>query len=274
MPLGTRNTRHAALTVSLFAHAALMLFVFFVVPPAMRQTEVDDRAVVPTGLVFLSRTEAGAGGGGGGGERSPLPARLLRTVGTDAMAIPVARATPIVPPRTLTEPPVDRVRTLELDLPVRRMDAGEVAMMGAIDGSIQAPPGSRGPGSGDGAGGGNGPSSGPGNGRWVGIGNRDGFGPGDGGGADLRPPVPLDMVKPKYTPDAMRARLQGEVWVSAVVMPDGTVTDLRVLRSLDKTFGLDEQALIAVRGWRFKPGTLAGRPVPMQVSVAVGFTIR
>jgi len=58
------------------------------------------------------------------------------------------------------------------------------------------------------------------------------------------------------------------------VLVDGTVTALRVVKSLDSVFGLDEQALKAVREWRFKPGTRFGQPVPVQVSIAVSFTLR
>ena len=48
--------------------------------------------------------------------------------------------------------------------------------------------------------------------------------------------------KPKYTADAMRAKVQGTVEMSAVVLPDGTVTDIQIVRSLDQSFGLDEEA--------------------------------
>jgi protein TonB len=72
----------------------------------------------------------------------------------------------------------------------------------------------------------------------------------------------------------MRARIQGEVELSAVVRADGTVTDLRVTRSLDKVFGLDEQAIKAASQWRFKPATRLGQPVSVYVTIAVGFTVR
>jgi TonB family protein len=58
----------------------------------------------------------------------------------------------------------------------------------------------------------------------------------------------------------MRARIQGEVELSAIVRPDGTVTDLRISRSLDHVFGLDGQAIKAARQWRFKPATRFGQP--------------
>jgi TonB family protein len=47
-----------------------------------------------------------------------------------------------------------------------------------------------------------------------------------------------------------------------------------VTRSLDKVFGLDEQAIKAASQWRFKPATRLGQPVSVYVTIAVGFTVR
>ena len=46
-------------------------------------------------------------------------------------------------------------------------------------------------------------------------------------------PSVLTEVKPSYTADAMRAKIQGVVMVEAVVLPDGGVGQVRVIRSLD-----------------------------------------
>ena len=81
-------------------------------------------------------------------------------------------------------------------------------------------------------------------------------------------------TKPMYTADAMRARIQGVVTLEAIVLPDGSVGRVRVVRSLDNTFGLDDEALIAVKRWRFMPGTLAGRAVPVLVNIELAFTLR
>jgi TonB family protein len=62
----------------------------------------------------------------------------------------------------------------------------------------------------------------------------------------------------------MRAKVQGIVEMSAVVLPDGTVTDVQITRSLDQSFGLDEEAKRTARLWRFRPGTLKGEPVPVR----------
>jgi protein TonB len=81
-------------------------------------------------------------------------------------------------------------------------------------------------------------------------------------------------VKPAYTSDAMRAKVQGTVLLQCVVRPDGSVTDIQVLRSLDSVFGLDEEAIKAARQWRFAPGTRMGQAVPVQITIELTFTLR
>jgi TonB family protein len=89
----------------------------------------------------------------------------------------------------------------------------------------------------------------------------------------LTDPVLKHTVYPKYTSDAMRAKIQGTVEVQAVVMPDGSVSRARVTTSLDKTFGLDEQALIAAKQFTFVPGKVDGLPVPIAVSLHLEFRL-
>ncbi len=165
---------------------------------------------------------------------------------------------------------------MALLLPVRPMDAGQLMAAGLIENANRAPSNSRGSGTDGGAGTGRGPGSGPGDGAGLGPGSNGGAGGGPifGPGGDVTSPVLLHEVRPSYTVDAMRARIQGEVWVAAVVLPDGTVASPRVIRSLDHAFGLDEEALRIVRQWRFKPGTRFGQPVAVQIDIAVGFNMR
>ena len=87
-------------------------------------------------------------------------------------------------------------------------------------------------------------------------------------------PIVIYEAKPKYTADAMRAKVQGVVVLSAVVMPDGTVTDVRITRSLDQSFGLDEEAKKTALQWRFRPGTLKGEPVPVRIQIELTFNLR
>ena len=81
-------------------------------------------------------------------------------------------------------------------------------------------------------------------------------------------------VKPQYTAQAMRAKIQGEVLLECIVQPDGSVGNIRVVRSLDASFGLDQEAIKAARQWRFAPGTKQGQPVPVLVTIAIAFTLR
>jgi protein TonB len=106
-----------------------------------------------------------------------------------------------------------------------------------------------------------------------------GTGGGTGGGT-YRPgngvtiPQLVREVKPAYTADAMRAKVQGTVWLECVVMPDGSVGRVEVVRSLDNTFGLDQEAIKAAKQWRFKPGMRFGEPVPVLITIELAFTLR
>jgi protein TonB len=133
----------------------------------------------------------------------------------------------------------------------------------------------RGPGSGDGSDGGRG------NGRAGGDGDgvRAGFGYDQGGGfpspgGDISWPRLVREVSPRYTAEAMRARIEGVVHLEAVVRSDGTVGRVRVRRSLDAAVGLDDEAVTAVRAWRFTPALRRGQPVDVVVPVEVAFTLR
>ncbi len=86
-------------------------------------------------------------------------------------------------------------------------------------------------------------------------------------------PTLIRNVKPAYTSEALRNRVQGSVLLAAVVLADGTVGDVAVLRSLDTTYGLDAQAIIATRQWLFSPGLKDGQPVAVRVTVEMTFTI-
>ena len=151
--------------------------------------------------------------------------------------------------------------------------AGVVELPGTLTGLPSAT--SQGSGSGGGAGTGTGTGIGPGQGSGLGPGTGGGTGGGvyrPGNGVAM--PVVVNEVKPSYTADAMRQKIQGIVMVEAVVMPDGSVGQVQVVRSLDGTFGLDQEAIKAVRRWRFRPGTRFGQPVPVLVEIELTFTLR
>ena len=67
-------------------------------------------------------------------------------------------------------------------------------------------------------------------------------------------PTLVREVKPSYTAQAIAARIQGTVLMSAVVLADGTVGEVTVIRSLQMHNGLDAQAVSATKQWLFNPG--------------------
>jgi TonB family protein len=117
-------------------------------------------------------------------------------------------------------------------------------------------------------------------------GSAGGIGPGTGSGIASPPlagvvrpgngvasPRIIREVKPQYTAEAMRAKVQGGVLLECVVQTDGTVGDVRVIRSLDTTYGLDQEAIKAAKQWKFVPGTRNGEPVPVIVTIELTFTL-
>jgi TonB family protein len=81
-------------------------------------------------------------------------------------------------------------------------------------------------------------------------------------------------VKPVYTDEAKEAGIQGTVELEAVVLTDGTVGDITVTRSLDRKYGLDQQAILAMKQWLFSPGKKDGKAVPVAITVEMTFTIK
>ena len=84
-------------------------------------------------------------------------------------------------------------------------------------------------------------------------------------------PVVLRQVRPTYTPEAMRHRISGEVELRFRIGANGVVEDVRVLRSLDRSFGLDREAARVARLWLFRPATDAQQGVTSLVDMTVAF---
>jgi periplasmic protein TonB len=247
---------------SMLGHSGAILAVFLVFTYTSSQTVQDVFHNNIKDIIWIAQPGRG-GGGGGGGNRMPDPPKLMT-------ALP---RTVVVPkPEVPTPVPVPEDTKLpELVLPAKTLIE---ALPGATEGT-SSNTASQGPGSGGGYGTGTGTGIGPGQGPGLGPGS----GGGTGGGAyepgnGVSWPVKLKEVKPEYTADAMRAKIQGVVELECVVMPDGTVGSLRVTRSLDPIFGLDEKAVKAARQWRFIPGMKGGQPVPVLIFILMEFTLR
>jgi protein TonB len=187
--------------------------------------------------------------------------------GREKMTLPVA-ATPAAAKDTPTPP-------AELRIPAVTASAGLGELPGVLTSLAVPVVDSRGSGNGPGAGTGN--RTGIGGGDGAGLG--DGLDAGTGGGAyepgsGVSMPRIIHEEKPNYTGEAMRAKVQGAVLIEAIVMPDGTVGPVQITRSLDRVFGLDQEAMRTVKQWRFIPGLRGGKPVPVRVAIEMTFTLR
>ena len=224
-------------------------------------------------MVWLSQPGPG-GGGGGGGNQMKEPPKKAELPGKDKISVPVEKPKPVTPPPQVAKvepPPVEQ----PLNIPAKTLSAGAEALPGLIESPPGPPTPSLGTGTGSGAGTGTGSGIGGGTGSGLGTGSGGGTGggvfqPGNG----VTTPRLLREVKPAYTSDAMRAKVQGTVLLQCIVRPDGSVTDVQILRSLDSVFGLDQEAIKAARQWRFAPGTRMGQAVPVQIVIELTFTLR
>jgi len=90
-------------------------------------------------------------------------------------------------------------------------------------------------------------------------------------GGDVKAPVAISRAKPEYTDPARKGHITGVVVVEAIVNKQGEVEQVKVLKGLP--LGLSEQAVEAVKKWRFHPGTLNGQPVEVIFDLTVNFTL-
>jgi TonB family protein len=81
--------------------------------------------------------------------------------------------------------------------------------------------------------------------------------------------VKIRQVSPAYPEQAKRLGVAGNVHLSIVIAPNGTVQEAEVIRGLHPS--LDMAAAQAVRQWRYAPLEVNGQPVEVKVNVQVEF---
>ncbi len=250
-----------ALVVSVFVHAvAVVLAAILATRIASPHKTITNVAQDTANITWIAQRSPPGDRGSGSGNNDVAPPRPMQRPGVDRIALPT---------RPRSAAPIDRPSTPEpLEIPALLTTAGIQESLGVITTLTSSTIDSDGPGSGGRQGTGRGPGLGSGDGTALGPGN--GYQAGNGVSA----PRLLREVKPGYTGEAMRARIQGVVKLQAIVLPDGSVGKMKIVRSLDNAFGLDEEALKSVSQWRFQPGTLAGRAVPVMIEVELAFTLR
>lgn len=257
-----------AMGASVLSHGAFVLIILLIMrlaPQPGSHTMLLDR--LPSQIVWIAEPGAG-GGGGGGGNQQKEPVRKAELPGKEKITVPVEKP-PVPKPIAEVKPPEEE----KVNIPAVTMSAAEETKAGAIDSKEETTS------QGTGREGGAGTGVGTGIGNGVGSGLGEGSGGGTGGGVyrpgnGVESPRLLRSVRPNYTAEAMRAKVQGVVRLEGVVLPDGSVGDLKVTRSLDAVFGLDQEAIKAARQFRFVPGTRFGEPVAVLVSFEIEFTLR
>ena len=91
------------------------------------------------------------------------------------------------------------------------------------------------------------------------------------GGEEARIQFLRDNIK--YPQMARESGIQGTVYVTFVVEPDGRVTGVRVLRGIGG--GCDEEAIRVVKAMpRWIPGKQRGKPVRVQFNMPIKFTLQ
>lgn len=90
-----------------------------------------------------------------------------------------------------------------------------------------------------------------------------------GGGAPVaahevsKMPLPIGRCEGQSTPEAQAAGTEGVVVLDLVVGEDGRARDIEVVRGLPH--GLNEAAVAALKGCRFRPGERSGQAVPVRI---------
>jgi protein TonB len=204
-------------------------------------------------------------GGGGGGKGSVLPVAT-------GMA-PKFKAIQLAPPSLPHDAPSSLIAEASLlgdpaiQFPAPNLDRFGNPLAGLVnDSDGQGRGGGMGDGSGTGDGNGIGPGLGPGrNGGWGG----DTFRAGHNG---VGFPECVYCPDAKYSEDARKAKFQGVVLLQIVVSPDGRATRIEVVGG--PGLGLEEEAVEAVKTWRFKPALGPNRkPVAAQIAIEVQFRL-
>jgi periplasmic protein TonB len=260
---GGQGKRSGAM--SLLAHCTILALALFVGTNETIQKTVKDTTQIflPDDLKpFLPQKPKAAGGGGGGGDRSVLPPAKGQ--------LPKPAPKQFVPPAQVIVNPEPKLElTPTIDIPTE-VPNNKLPQWGDPLSKIGPPSNGSGSGSGIGSGKGGG----------IGSGSGGGLGPGSGGGmgggayrigGGVSAPQLLLKVEPEYSEEARKAKYQGVVVLSVVVDENGRARDLKIIRPLG--LGLDEKAIEAVQKWKFRPGQLNGKPVPVAATIEVNFRL-
>jgi TonB family protein len=90
-------------------------------------------------------------------------------------------------------------------------------------------------------------------------------------GSPNSPPILISTVEPKYTRYARKTGITGMCTLQLTIDAKGIPRNVQVVKSLDP--GLDNNAVEAVKRWRYKPAIKDGVPLPVDSTVNVKFEL-
>jgi periplasmic protein TonB len=243
---------------------ALLLWAFMAVKQVVTKKKEQLTNIDVPPFMPIAPNGPQMGGGGGGGSHDILQ--------TPKGRLPKFEEQPIVPPMVIKNDHPKLAEEPAIMMPKDiQLPNNNLPNLGDPRTSIVGPA-SNGTGSGAGMG--------TGSGGGIGSGKGNGYGPGEGGGyggglyhvgGGVAAPQLIFSVDPEFSDEARRAKYQGVCVVSLIVDAQGNPQRVAVVRHLG--MGLDEKAVEAVKQYKFKPATLQGKPVPVEVNIEVNFRI-
>lgn len=91
-------------------------------------------------------------------------------------------------------------------------------------------------------------------------------------GNGITPPKPTRSATPRYSVEAMNAKVQGLVTLEILIGTDGKVKDARVLQTASPL--LNQPAIDAARRWEFTPTIVNGEPKAIVLMLQLDFNLR
>ncbi len=265
-----RRSSRGSTVLSVFLHVAIIAAILWlamvihnpVVDTAQTVAPIQFTLYDPPPPPVMPVVKVQGGGGGGGAHQLVAPVRgaLPKVVEVKEPIVPLEPAK-IEHPKLLVQPTA----------PVRLLQSNPMPNLGAPN-SQQVAMVSQGQGGSNGFGAGLLGGIGSGHGTGQGPGSFSGFGGGImsvGGGVSA--PEVIHSVQPQFTAQARSQNYQGVVSVQLIVDSQGAPQDVRVVRHLG--MGLDEEAIAAVKQYRFKPALYQGHPVSVQMVIDVDFRL-
>jgi periplasmic protein TonB len=258
--------RRSTTVVSFIIHTcafAAVLWLTTMVHPTVQTTE---QTLVPLHFTLydpppppvmpVAKLQGGGGGGGAHHLIEPSRGKLPEVAKTPVVLAQVSR---IEHPKLPIEPTVQIRMPQDTSMP-------KVGMPQSPQVAVE----SQGPGAGNSFGFGLGGGIGSGHGSGQGPGANGGYGGGVmnvGGGVSA--PQVIHSVEPQFTAEARQQDFQGSVAIQLIVDAQGNPQSVHVVRRAG--LGLDEEAIAAVKQYRFRPAMYQGHAVAVQMVIDIDF---